>query len=877
VGLSRLEFYMIKNLCALGGFLLIALSGCFSGTKPELLPLPSFALKERLPDSATTDFTNIIENYAKINVGDLVPDGSAVNAPTDAARLEQELKAEHAKIFIRLPENLNDIDHIYKTIRAANFRLNQYQSPQNALEFVDLGELNKMARLFQFNQDQTKELFISLAKKIDNRATTNSILVMDIDSLNKNVPSREFLEKLTKPKLIILSKNNYDALQLFEQGVASTQFVPTGLKLAHMYELLADAIKKAPNPTVANAAQQLALEDAKIMGAFKPNASISYVATFLKLAERLLDGTTRSDDYSKALASIMANMFDISYDYVGTWHLDRMTLAAIQQKVDFDVNAFSASSAAFASTQATLDQIRQNDLPPIRIQTDKIESLRVTATAIKTKTDGLPDDTAAELNAIKTKTDNLPVDTTADLAAIKADTAAIAGLSIPATLGQDIKDIKTQTDTLPAIRTQTDKIKDINIPANLSQDLAALKKLATDIAALDIDSTSLKAKLDTAKKMVAEAGALDIDSTSLKAKLDAAKKLVTDAGALDIDIPALQAKLDAAKKLVTDAGTLDINSAALQAKLDAAKRMVADAGALDINSAALQAKLDAAKRMVADAGALDINSAALQAKLDAAKQMVADAGALDINSAALQAKLDAAKQMVADAGALDINNAGLQSKLDAAKQMVADAGAIDIDLPSLRAKLADAQKAVDAFTALKIPELDKLKNEINELLIKLGTDKGALDSLKAMVDKINRSLTDDTAPLPPRLQVLFDQLNDRTNKIRDLIEGTSKLDRESLVWKIEELQEHTAALDAINTQTAESISKINTAIMLGFGVKTNIEKTIEAEGAVMNLLAEMLNERVGLKLSFANANALRDELDKQAKALGVTITVPRKI
>ena len=112
------------------------------------------------------------------------------------------------------------------------------------------------------------------------------------------------------------------------------------------------------------------------MGAIRPNATISEMGIFFKLAEGLFDGTTKSSDYPKDLSTILSNMLKVSYSYVISQNLGALTLDMIQGRVDENAKAFLSTSVAAQLALTQLDGIRKNDLPPIRKETDKIPDIK---------------------------------------------------------------------------------------------------------------------------------------------------------------------------------------------------------------------------------------------------------------------------------------------------------------------------------------------------------------------------------------------------------------------------------------------------------------------------------------------------------------------
>src|SRR5262249_39858094 len=163
--------------------------GCKSGIRPDLLEIPSGTLKETLPESAKTDYSHIIKDYANVDIGDPVGDGSKVDKPTDAARLQNALNADKAKIFIQLNDDLNDTEHVYKSLRAAAERANKNGAAKNSLRYLDIKELNQVASQFNFDEKQLDEFYLSMANKINAEVSKDTTLLIKIDDLHHTLSS----------------------------------------------------------------------------------------------------------------------------------------------------------------------------------------------------------------------------------------------------------------------------------------------------------------------------------------------------------------------------------------------------------------------------------------------------------------------------------------------------------------------------------------------------------------------------------------------------------------------------------------------------------------------------------------------------------------
>ena len=71
-------------------------------------------------------------------MGDDITGALKVEKPTDAARLQESLLPDNAKIFIRMPKSINGIEHIFKTIRAAFLRFQYGAEPKNTVQYFNI-------------------------------------------------------------------------------------------------------------------------------------------------------------------------------------------------------------------------------------------------------------------------------------------------------------------------------------------------------------------------------------------------------------------------------------------------------------------------------------------------------------------------------------------------------------------------------------------------------------------------------------------------------------------------------------------------------------------------------------------------------------------
>ncbi len=242
------------------GFILELSLGCRSSVKPELLAVPDGILSETLPDSAKKDYLGVINDYAQVEVGDSIPDGSKVDVATDPARIQQEIDSANKKMFIRLPENHDQLEHIYKTLRSASIRIKNDKSGDFKLVYLNLSKLNDLSKYFGFADNQAQEYILSQAKKINNTVSIGHILFIKIDDLDPSVSPEQLLAEFTKPNMIIVSKKSFDTLQLFNSGVESSQFFPSGLNASHMYRIMLSQYERAKNPDLKSQASTIALE-----------------------------------------------------------------------------------------------------------------------------------------------------------------------------------------------------------------------------------------------------------------------------------------------------------------------------------------------------------------------------------------------------------------------------------------------------------------------------------------------------------------------------------------------------------------------------------------------------------------------------------------
>ncbi|WP_264330758.1 hypothetical protein [Wolbachia endosymbiont (group B) of Erebia ligea] len=233
-------------------------------------------------------------------------------------------------------------------------------------------------------------------------------------------------------------------------------------------------------------------------------------------------------------------------------------ITAIQTKTDKMPDDLGTELGKLAKTAELAPLAKTAELAPLA-KTAELAPLAKTAdvTAIRAKTDKMPDDLGTELGklaksaelaplaktadvtAIKAKTDTIPADLTAKVTAIETATnAANLGNKVTAiqtktdnitdTLGADVTAIKAKTEFIPDTFTaDVAAIKDATNAANLGNKVTAIQTKTDNITdTLGADVTAIKAKTD---KMPAE---LIIKLTTIAETLNGSPKAAAAAKAV---------------------------------------------------------------------------------------------------------------------------------------------------------------------------------------------------------------------------------------------------------------------------------------------------------------------------------------------------------
>ncbi|MCA9508929.1 MAG: hypothetical protein KC505_10960, partial [Myxococcales bacterium] len=444
--------FKIYSLIALLAF--VFLSACNDLIRPDQLQAPKDILQDSFPQAPKTECLSdpncqdIIKDYAKISIGDSAPDGTKVIKATDAAEIHTLLAQANKKIFIRLPESINKQEHVFKSILAASLRMQNDPTVKGEIKFIKLKSLNFARKRFAFNPSQIKVYYLSMAKKINGFFKAGQTAVLDLDELPDEINKKDFLAELSTPNLVVLSKQNFSALKLFDDDSKSNQFFPQGLTANQTYVLMQKEFANSVNQNIKDDAENLALENSKIMQAMKPKSSLGLVASFFKKISSLLKNPTASGNVTRELT----NLLSTSPDFTGSLGFENYSLQQLQEKVDANKDAFRGAFASLAQAQSTLDDIRNKDLPAIKNETDKIKTLSDQSLLIKTQTDkiqSIKDDTTAltstQVPQVISDISGIKNDIkTAQTAINSHTTKAINGIDMAA-LGSNIKDAITQS------------------------------------------------------------------------------------------------------------------------------------------------------------------------------------------------------------------------------------------------------------------------------------------------------------------------------------------------------------------------------------------------------------------------------------------------
>lgn len=341
----------------LSGFaLFLAPIACKDTLDVDYLPVPLEAISDSLPGSQQADYMGIIEDYSKVNVGNSVSDGSSVLSPTDAAEIHQFLASSNKRIFILIPEQQNEREHLYKTLEATSLRLQEDPNFLHKIKYLNLDKLKKTSDLFKLDEEHINKYYLSAAHKINNALSKSDSLVIEIEKLPSEIQPKEFIDLLTHPNLILLSKNSFASLQL-DNDIKSDLFLPAGLKASHTYQLMLKRFSRSANAFIRDNASKLALDNSKILSALKPKTNLGIVALFFKKIEHILDNkesksTTIDTDIKKALASLL----NINLAFIDGLNLQDYTLQQIQEQSDINSEAFTQSTTALDNRLKNLKQ-----------------------------------------------------------------------------------------------------------------------------------------------------------------------------------------------------------------------------------------------------------------------------------------------------------------------------------------------------------------------------------------------------------------------------------------------------------------------------------------------------------------------------------------
>ncbi|USN50574.1 MAG: hypothetical protein H6731_09975 [Myxococcales bacterium] len=324
--------------------LIFIMSACQGEIDAKHLPTPEGVLTEPSVDATT----QLLKDYAQIELNDSIPGGPSINIATDAQELEKLLTIPSKNIFISLPESKHEKRQLNHSIEAAFMRLQRPTAKnKQKLHFVNLEKLYKIDNLFHLSPKKQQKYYINTAEKFNKNFSQNDLVVVDIDNLPESVDYVEFVQKFTGPKLIVLSSKAKKFISFPSSETKDKLFFPRGLTGKHIFYLIQKHFSQAQNQTIKKNATQLALMCSQIFTALYPKSDLEMLDLFFKKIEGLLDSAHSGVNYHDALKARAADTLQANISFIDSLELSKLGLDAIQKRVDIDPQAFSQATAAF--------------------------------------------------------------------------------------------------------------------------------------------------------------------------------------------------------------------------------------------------------------------------------------------------------------------------------------------------------------------------------------------------------------------------------------------------------------------------------------------------------------------------------------------------
>ncbi|HXW60619.1 MAG TPA: hypothetical protein VEK06_03680, partial [Myxococcota bacterium] len=292
---------------------------CQKGVQVEKFVLPEDVLQDASTAFIKSDSEGLVQDYATISSGQTLSDGYTISEETDAQKIDKAVQPGRKIVFVRLGDKPDSKEHALRAIASAAVRLQSTAGEKSTMFNLNLLALNRLIATYNFTDDQAREYYLSVAKKLnDEKLSEKNVVIIDVDLLERGLSPALLFQQFGKPSIIAISKASKDTLKLVEADQQKSDEVRlTNLDPGEVFSLSQQRFARAAGFKNNKAeGQNAALVVAKIVAATDPKDNLGNFNRILRAVRPIIETAPLSANFEDELIKAIASELELDVNFI---------------------------------------------------------------------------------------------------------------------------------------------------------------------------------------------------------------------------------------------------------------------------------------------------------------------------------------------------------------------------------------------------------------------------------------------------------------------------------------------------------------------------------------------------------------------------------